>query len=314
MTENLILVLLAFLLDLILGDPKWFPHPVRFVGWLIGRFEKPARAFFKNERLGGMALAIAVISITAFLAWFVIKVSYQFNYFLGVFVSIIFLWTTISLKSLFEAGRDIYNAMLEGDFAAARKELSMIVSRDTSELAEDDIIRSSCESIAENTSDGIIAPLFFGFLGGPVLALVYKAINTLDSMIGYKNESYINFGFFAAKLDDVANFIPARISGIIIPIAAFFSGCDWANSFRTMLRDRLNNPSPNSGYPEAAVSGALGVRFGGENIYFGKVVKKPFIGDPNKGFEKDDILAALKIAVVSAILFLSISLCISFMI
>jgi len=211
-----------------------------------------------------------------------IKLSRRLNPFLYHLAWVYIGYTTISVKDLQIKARAIYKELKEGDIFKARKELSRIVGRDIQDLSEDEIKRATIESIAESTNDGIIAPLFYLILGGPVLAITYKAINTLDSMVGYKNDRYIHFGWFSARVDDVANFIPARIAGMLIVISSFLLRKNFKDSFKTMLRDSKKHSSPNSGISEAAMAGALGIRLGGGAFYQGKFVEKQYIGNDIK--------------------------------
>ena len=216
------------------------------------------------------------------------------------------MYTIFSVNSLAREGNRVYRILKEGNIEKARKDLSYLVSRDTGTMDEKMIIRSTMETISENTVDGIVAPMFYMFIGGLPLGMTYKAVNTLDSMVGYKNEKYMEFGKFSAKVDDVANFIPARITGIFIIIASFILRYDYKNSFKIFFRDRKNHSSPNSGHAEASVAGALGVQFGGRVSYFGKETKKPTIGDKIKDFELEDIKKNIKIMYVTSFLSLVI--------
>ena len=293
---------LAYILDLIFGDPHWFPHPVRFIGKLIEILEKVLYRFSCKKFTGGI-LAILTVSITFLISYYIAKLS--------VFLEIFFLYTTLATKSLADEGFRVCKVLVEGDMEKAKKELSYLVSRDTGNMDVVQITRSVLETISENTVDGVIAPMFFAFLGsfftfgGVSLALPfamgYKAINTLDSMVGYKNDKYIDFGMFSAKLDDVANFIPARITGgFIIPLGAMILRMDYKRAWKIFFRDRLNHSSPNSGNSEAAFAGALGVQFGGKTSYFGKVYDKPTIGDKLKHFGIPDVKKGIRLLYVSS--------------
>jgi len=216
------------------------------------------------------------------------------------------MYTVFSVNSLAREGNRVYNILKEGDIEKARKDLSYLVSRDTETMDEKMIIRSTMETISENTVDGIVAPMFYMFLGGLPLAMTYKAINTLDSMVGYKNEKYMDFGKFSAKIDDIANFIPARITGFLIVAASMILRYNYKNSLKIFIRDRKNHSSPNSAHAEASVAGALGVQFGGRVSYFGKEADKPTIGDKIKDFELEDIKKNIKIMYVASFLSLAI--------
>lgn len=293
---------IAYVMDLILGDPYWFPHPVRFIGKLIESLEKLLYRFSCKKLTGGI-LAILTIGITFLVSYYIAKLS--------IYLEIFFLYTTLATKSLADEGFRVCRILVEGDMEKAKKELSYLVSRDTGNMDVTQITRSVLETISENTVDGVIAPMFFAFLGsffsveGVSLALPfamgYKAINTLDSMVGYKNERYMDFGMISAKIDDVANFIPARIAGgFIIPIGAFILRMDYKRAWKVFFRDRLNHSSPNSGNSEAAFAGALGVQFGGKTSYFGKVYDKPTIGDKLKHFGIPDVKKGIRLLYVSS--------------
>ena len=289
-------------MDLILGDPHWFPHPVRFIGKLITLLEKLLYRFSCKKFTGGV-LAILTIGIAFLISFYLAKLSY--------ILEIFFLYTTLATKSLADEGFRVCKVLVEGDMEKAKKELAYLVSRDTNSMDVTQIVRSILETISENTVDGVIAPMFFAFVGsfftieGVSLALPfamgYKAINTLDSMVGYKNDKYIDFGMLSAKIDDMANFIPARIAGgFIIPMGAFLLRMDYRSAWRIFFRDRLNHSSPNSGHSEAAFAGALGVQFGGRTSYFGKWHDKPTIGDKLKHFGIPDVKRGIRLLYVSS--------------
>ena len=293
---------IAYVLDLLLGDPHWFPHPVRFIGKLITFLEKLLYGF-KCKRFTGGILAILTIGITFVVSYFLARIS--------VVLEIFFLYTTLATKSLADEGFRVCKILVEGDMEKAKKELSYLVSRDTGNMDVVQITRSILETISENSVDGVISPMFFAFLGsffsieGVSLALPfamgYKAINTLDSMVAYKNDRYMHFGTVSAKIDDVANFIPARLAGgFIIPVAAFILRYDYKRAWRVFFRDRLNHSSPNSGNSEAAFAGALGVQFGGKTSYFGKIHDKPTIGDKLKNFGIPDVKKGIRLLYVTS--------------
>lgn len=288
---------IAYLLDLVLGDPYWFPHPVRFIGKYITFIENRIYSL-KNKRVYGGLLTFTVILTTGILSYHIAKASQ--------FLEIFFLYTTLATKSLGAEGIKVYKVLKSGDLKKAQKELSYLVSRDTGEMDEIQVVRSTMETIAENSVDGVIAPMFYAFLGSLMtiggislalpLAMGYKAVNTLDSMVGYKNDRYIDFGMVSAKVDDFFNFIPARLSGLlIIPIATFILGMGIKRPLKVFFRDRKNHSSPNSGHSEAVFAGAIGVQFGGKTKYFGKYFEKPTIGDKLKEFQCDDIKKCYRI-------------------
>ena len=293
----LIKIYIAYILDLILGDPHRIPHPVQIIGKLISFLEKKL-INLPNKKFYGGVLNIIVLITTFVICYFLQKIA---------IIEIYLMYTVFSTKCLADEGKKVYKILKENNLIKARRELSYLVSRDTENLEKKDIIRSTMETISENTVDGVIAPMFFMFLGGLPLAMVYKAINTMDSMLGYKNEKYKDFGYFSAKIDDAANFIPARITGgILIPAACFFLKYDFKSSIRIYFRDRKNHASPNSAHPESAVAGALGVQFGGKTTYFGKEYDKPVIGDKRREFQTEDIKKNIRILYVTSFIGLGV--------
>lgn len=294
---------IAYVLDLIFGDPQNVVHPVQVIGKIISTGEKILLRK-KYKFLAGAVLNIFTVSITYTLMYLISK-SVKISMFF-ITIEIYLMYTIFSINSLAREGNRVYRIMKEGDIEKARKDLSYLVSRDTETMDEKMIIRSTMETISENTVDGIVAPMFYMFLGGMPLAMAYKAINTLDSMVGYKNEKYMDFGKFSAKVDDAANFIPARITGILIVLASMILGYDYKNSLKIFIRDRKNHSSPNSAHSEASVAGALGVQFGGKVSYFGKEIDKPTIGDKTKEFELEDIRKNIRIMYVTSFLSLVI--------
>lgn len=274
-------LLLAFALDSLVGDPKWLPHPVQLIGKAIEKGEGLLRRKV-DSKAGGVVLAAGIVVATFFVMHFLVLLlrapSSGPMKLIGSLVVVFLASTTLALKGLIGSVRDVYTA---GDIEEARLRLSHIVGRDTVALDEDGVRRAALETLAENTSDGVVAPLFYLALGGVPLAMAYKAVNTLDSMVGYKNERYMEFGWASARLDDILNYIPARLTGLLIVAAVFMlSGFRkekaW-HAFRAMLSDGRNHTSPNAGYPEAAMAGALNVRLGGPSTYEGRPVEKPHI-------------------------------------
>ena len=294
---------IAYVLDLIFGDPQNVVHPVQVIGKIISAGEKVLLRK-KYKFLAGAVLNIFTVSITYTLMYLISK-SVKISVFFMI-IEIYLMYTIFSINSLAREGNRVYRILKEGDIEKARKDLSYLVSRDTEMMDEKMIIRSTMETISENTVDGIVAPMFYMFLGGMPLAMAYKAINTLDSMVGYKNEKYMDFGKFSAKVDDAVNFIPARITGILIVLASMILGYDYKNSLKIFIRDRKNHSSPNSAHSEASVAGALGVQFGGKVSYFGKEINKPTIGDKIKDFELEDIRKNIRIMYVTSFLSLVI--------
>lgn len=278
--ETISIILAALLLDWLLGDPRWLPHPIIWIGRLIRWSERFWRRTVSSERLAGLFLLLSTILITAISATLLIVLARMIHPLAGHLVTIWLCWCCLAARSLADQSAKVAAALAAEDLQDARKWLSYIVGRDTSELDQAGIWRATVETVAENSSDGIIAPLFYLMIGGPVAAITYKAVNTLDSMVGYKNERYLLFGRASARFDDLVNYLPARLTGWLMLLAAPFVRLSWRGGLRIMLRDGRNHSSPNAGIPEAAAAGALGVQLGGISSYAGVPVLKPFIGDP----------------------------------
>jgi adenosylcobinamide-phosphate synthase len=256
-----------------------------------------------------------MVCLLTFLAVdFLIYLSENVSPIAGALVSIFLAYTTLATKDLYAESRKVLSALRGGDILLARKELSLLVGRDTAQLDKPEILRALLETIAENISDGVIAPLLYLGLGGSALGMTYKAVNTLDSMVGYKNEKYRHIGWASARLDDLANFIPARLSGYLIVLAAFFLGKTWEDSLRILRRDHGKHDSPNSAWPEAAMAGALGIQFGGLNYYFGQPSEKPRIGDKRKEMDVQDVQDAWKILFLSSLLMVLFTLLLVFIV
>lgn len=286
-------LILAYILDGIFGDPYDFPHPIKYIGKLIRSLEniirKTCHTSF-SKKLGGLFLFIGTTFISSGIVFLLVKFSFKINFYLGFLVQTFIMYTCLAKKCLYDEGIKVYDAIKSEDIEKSRLQISYLVGRDTSKLSFNEIIRATVETIAENTVDGIIAPMFYAIIGGAPLMMFYKAVNTLDSMVGYKNEKYADIGFFSAKIDDIFNFIPARISIIGFMFASLVKGQNQSDCVKIAIRDRKNHKSPNCAYPEGAVAGALGVQLGGTNIYFGEVVEKPTIGDKLRELEADDIV------------------------
>jgi adenosylcobinamide-phosphate synthase len=313
-------LIFAFFLDLAIGDPGWLPHPVRIIGRGISRMENFLRRHFSEaaEKTAGIFLVISIVipvAVTAFLLQeALLWSSTDLSIAAGMIVLVYLVSSTLAHRELRDSAQLVIESVKDGALEASRRKLSMIVGRDTENLSEQGVLRATIETLAENLSDGIVAPIFYLAIGGLPLAMAYKAINTLDSMVGYKNERYTRFGWASARLDDIANYIPARITGALIVASAFLY---WLmkeshnslritrHAWRTMLRDGRKHSSPNSGIPEAAMAGALGVRLGGSSTYGGIIVEKPYIGDSIS----EDYLAASEraIAMVSLTSLLAVS-------
>ncbi|MCK4994306.1 MAG: cobalamin biosynthesis protein CobD [Candidatus Omnitrophica bacterium] len=302
MYEIVVIILIAYVLDLLFGDPRWLAHPVKAIGWLITKIEMPLRNIVKNERIAGVIFTAFIVIVSWIVVFFAVQAAGHLHLFAGLLVSVFFVYSGISVKDLKVESLAVYDALQNEDIISARKKLSMIVARDTKDLDKTQIIRATVETIAESIVDGIISPLFYAFIGGAPLVIAYKAVNTMDSMVGYKNKNFINFGWASAKLDDLVNFIPARISAILLPIAALLSGKNARNAWKFILRDGNKHPSPNSGIPEAGVAGALGVQLGGINYYQGKQCVKPFIADMSQALKTEHIKESLMIVYVCSFL------------
>jgi len=301
-------ILLAYILDLLVGDPPWLPHPVRGIGYAITKTESCLRSLKIGERLAGGILAIFMVGSVFFISTELVNLAYQVYPGLSTGLSVLLIFTTLSIRSLYQESIKVYQALHDGDIPRARREVGRIVGRDTETLDASEITRAAVETVAESTVDGVVSPLFFAFLGGAPLALAYKAVNTLDSMVGYRNEKYIRFGWASARLDDLANFIPARITGVLMPLAALLCGENGRAALKIVLRDGQKNPSPNSGIPEAAVAGALGVQLGGLNFYQGRPSPKPAIGDRTRPLAFEDIYRANRIMIGTSLLALVLGL------
>lgn len=270
------------LLDLCFGDPRGLPHPIVWIGRLISRLESWLYHDLKNRKAGGTVLVLLVLAISGFCALFTLKLASALAGWLAAVVTLWIGWNCLALRSLHRESALVVEALERNDLNEARQALSMIVGRDTAQLDEEAILKACLETVAENASDGVIAPLFYLVLGGPILALLYKASNTLDSMIGYKNDRYREFGWAAARLDDLLNYIPARLTGLLLVVVSFPLGLNGWAAWRIMLRDAGKHVSPNAGWPEAAAAGALGVRLGGPADYFGERVEKASFGDADE--------------------------------
>lgn len=298
-----ILLIGAVFLDFLIGDPAAIPHPVCGIGKMISCFEKGLRKLFPNHlRLAGKLLAISVPLVTFVITFFFLWLCNQIHPLVGLVAEIVLGSLTLAAKSLKKESMKVYEQLYKKDLPKARYAVSMIVGRDTQSLDEVGVTKAAVETVAENTSDGIIAPMFYMAIGGVPLAMCYKAINTLDSMVGYKNEKYLDFGRASAKLDDIVNFIPARLAGIWMVMAAFLTGLDGKNSWKIFRRDSRNHASPNSAQTESACAGALQVQLAGNAYYFGKLYEKPTIGDSIRPIEISDIVKANRLMYVCDVL------------
>ena len=288
-------ILLAILLDLLLGDPRWLPHPVQGIGWLAQRSETPLRRLITNPKIAGIMAVLVVVGSTVLVGFGLLKAAALLHPLAGDLVAILLLYTCFATRSLHDHALAAYRPLVAGDLVEARQRVGWLVGRDTDQLDEGEVTRAAVESVAENTVDGCTAPLLYACLAGPLGALAYKVISTLDSTFGYKNERYLQFGWASARLDDVANLLPARLTALLVIPAALLLRLDAGNAWRIFLRDRHNHPSPNGGQIEAAVAGALRVQLGGVNSYFGQPSSRPFMGDPLQTLAAQHILQAVRL-------------------
>lgn len=306
MTISLVALVMGYILDLIFGDPYWMPHPVRFIGNLISILEKVIRRFMpkikRGEYIGGIILTVMVVSISMVIPLVIILMAKSINTYLALTVETFMCYQILATKSLKVESMKVYDELAKNDLPSARKAVSMIVGRDTKDLTFSGVAKAAVETVAENTSDGIIAPMIFIAIGGAPMGFFYKAINTMDSMVGYKNEKYMNFGRFAAKLDDVVNYLPARISAYQMILSSFFLRYDYKNAFKIYKRDRYNHASPNSAQTESVCAGALDVQLAGNAYYFGKLYEKPTIGDNIREINYDDIKKANRLLYCTSII------------
>ncbi|MEE1248505.1 MAG: adenosylcobinamide-phosphate synthase CbiB [Lachnospiraceae bacterium] len=296
MKYHILAFFLGFLLDLFFGDPYNLPHPIRLIGNLITKSEKwllgeNRQRNEKKELKNGMILVNIVLVTTVFITSLILIIAYRLHPYLGVVTETILTYYILAVKSLKVESMKVYRCLKEEGLEAARKAVSMIVGRDTAELEEEGVAKAAIETVAENTSDGVIAPMLYTALGGPVLGFFYKAVNTMDSMVGYKNDKYLYFGRTAAKLDDIVNYIPSRISAYLMILAAFLGGRNFhgKQAYKIYKRDHRKHASPNAAQTESVCAGALGLQLAGDASYFGKVVKKPYLGDALRKVEYEDI-------------------------
>ena len=302
----------ALLLDLALGDPRWLPHPVVLIGRLINTLEKGLRKAIRHERAAGAVLLILIVSSVMTVTWLVLRASSYLHPLAGILAAIFICSTCLAARSLHTESALVATALSAGDLVNARKKLSLIVGRDTAELEEPEIWRALIETVAENTADGIISPLFWLTVGGPVAGIGFKAISTLDSMVGYKNKRYLRFGWASARMDDLVNYLPARLTALLMIISSPLAGLSLAGAARITLRDRLNHPSPNSGHPEAAAAGSLGVRLGGAASYAGLPCWKEQIGDPLRPIDEQAYRGMLRLMYITTLMMVIICIAVIF--
>lgn len=298
--DSRILLIIVIVLDFILGDPPNWPHPIRYIGWSISRYEKAIRRSKINLKIGGFLLVLLSLGTTLIVTTLALKLTTYIHPLLGIIFTVYFLYACIAAKCLDVEAKKVHSAVLEKDIEKSRKKLSYLVGRDTTQLSFEQIIKGVVETVAENTVDGVLAPLFYMviglYFGAPVqFALGYKVINTLDSMVGYLQEPYREIGYASAKLDDIVNYIPARIGSFFMILAGGLLGYDIKEGIRILIRDRKNHKSPNCGYPESAVAGLFRIQLGGTNTYFGQTVYKPTIGDGTISVTERNIINTIKI-------------------
>jgi len=289
--------LIVLVLDLVFGDPNWLMHPVQVIGMLVNRLE----LFFRKNatkislKIKGLILVLIVSGLSYLIPYLILNIPY-----INAFAWYYFAWTGISVHSLYKHSNRVLKG-LSNNLESGQRALSMIVSRETNSLSETEVIKATVETVAENTSDGIIAPLFYLFIGGVPLMMMYKAVNTMDAMIGYKSDKYIDFGYFAAKLDDLMNLIPARITAALLVVSAFVLKLDDTRAIDAIIKDAKKHASPNAGYPESAVAGALNIQLGGPSYYHGKLYDKASLGEPMREIEIVDIKKAQKMMIIAAL-------------
>ena len=297
MELSILAVVLGFVLDLLIGDPHWLYHPIRLVGALISALEKLLRGVFPKNKNGELTAGI-----TTGCAWGLLYLAGRIHPWVRFALETVMCYQLLATKALKDETMKVYTALSQGDLKQARYAVSMVVGRDTEVLDETGVTKAAVETVAENASDGVIAPLLFLAIGGAPLGFFYKAVNTMDSMVGYKNDKYLYFGRAAARFDDVLNYIPARLSGALMSAAASFCGLDAGNAWKIFLRDRRNHSSPNSAHTEAAAAGALHIQLAGNAYYFGKLYEKPTIGDPDRPVEYEDIRRVNRLLYATAVL------------
>ncbi|MCM1552105.1 MAG: adenosylcobinamide-phosphate synthase CbiB [Butyrivibrio sp.] len=303
MRYHMIAFAAGFLLDLLIGDPRELPHPVRAIGWLVGKLERKLNHGDKRVQKG-LALVLIMTLLTVLVSSLILTAAYLLHPVCGVVAESVMTCQALAVKALKDESMRVYERLQNGSIEEARYAVSMIVGRDTECLDSKGIIKAAVETVAENTSDGVLAPMLYLAVGGPVLGFLYKAVNTMDSMIGYKNERYLLFGRSAARLDDAVNFLPARLCAMLMLVAAFLGGgaYDAGRAYRIYRRDRRKHASPNSAQTEAVCAGALGVQLAGDASYFGRVVPKETIGDAVREVEAEDIVRANRLLYITALL------------
>lgn len=307
---SLLSLICGYFIDLIVGDPKSIPHPICFIGTLIIKTEKLLRKCFKKDdealKIAGIFLLVIVLFISAIIPCVILILTYKMGDMAVFAVQTIMCWQILATKSLAKESMKVYTALEKGTLRQAQYAVSMIVGRDTEVLDKVGVAKATIETVAENTCDGVIAPILYCAIGGPVLGFIYKAINTMDSTVGYKNEKYIHFGKAAAKLDDAVNYIPARLSALLMLLACPLCGLDIKNGFRIWKRDKRKHASPNSAQTESVCAGAINIQLAGDAVYGGNLYKKDFIGDLIRPVENNDIKRVIRLMQMASFIFILI--------
>lgn len=301
---HIIALILGFFIDLAIGDPYFLPHPIRLIGGLVAALDKKLRKGKEGKDMlwRGVCLVLLVTGIATAVPLLLLWTAYRLHPYAGLVAETVMCYQILATKSLKTESMKVYQALQIGDLEKSRYAVSMIVGRDTKGLTQEGVVKAAVETVAENTSDGIIAPMLYIALGGAALGFFYKAVNTMDSMVGYKNDAYLYFGRAAAKLDDILNYLPARISALLMIAASFLCGYDGVKAFRIWRRDGRNHASPNSAQTEAVTAGALGIQLAGNAYYFGKLYEKPYIGDKEREAQTEDIRKANRLLYGTAFL------------
>lgn len=297
------IIILAYLLDRCIGDPRWIPHPVIGMGKGISALERVIRSRVRTDsglKRAGLLFPILIAGGSFAITWGLVYVLGLIHPVIAAAAEVVLIATTIASKGLKDAGMEVYRHLKQQDWPAARRSLGMIVGRDTGHLDEPEVVRGTVETVAENIVDAIVSPLFYALIGGAPLAMAYRAVNTLDSMVGYKNDKYLHLGWASARLDDVANWIPARLTAILLIVGAWVMKLDAKGAARMVTRDARLHPSPNSGFPESAVAGALGIRLGGHNVYHGVASFRAYMGEATRPMEAEDIVQTSRLMFWSA--------------
>lgn len=297
------IIILAYLLDRCIGDPRWIPHPVIGMGKGISALERVIRSRVRTDsglKRAGLLFPMVIAGGSFAITWGLIYMLGRIHPIIAAAAEVVLIATTIASKGLKDAGMEVYRHLKQQDWPAARRSLGMIVGRDTAHLDEPEVVRGTVETVAENIVDAIVSPLFYALIGGAPLAMAYRAVNTLDSMVGYKNDKYLHLGWASARLDDVANWIPARLTAILLIVGAWVMKLDANGAARMVVRDARLHPSPNSGFPESAVAGALGIRLGGHNVYHGVASFRAYMGEATRPMEAEDIVQTSRLMFWSA--------------